>query len=198
MRKASTLVGLTLVALAATARAQNPAPPAAQRRIEVGLSVLPMGLGKFTASPGGMTFTADAAFSYGFALQAGYVLLPGLTLGLAPQAFFNVKPKEQGSAGAQEYDLMARVAYALRVVDTIALFAEALPGYSIILPPDGDASKGFVLGFGVGAAMDLSDRVFANLGVGYQVGFQKLPARDMSAEAKTRYLRLALGGGVRF
>ena len=195
MRIATTLLGLTLVsAAAAPARAQNDPP----RRIEVGLSLLPMGLGKFSAAPGGMAFTADAAFSVGFSLQAGYALLPGLTVGLAPQGFFNVKPKEQGGAGAQEYDAMARVAYALRPVDTIALYAEVLPGYSLILPPDGDAAKGFVLGAGVGAAMDLSDRVFASLGVGYQVGFQKLPAKDMSADVKTRYVRVALGVGTRF
>jgi Outer membrane protein beta-barrel domain len=248
---ARTLLGLTLVALAAPARAQDAAPPgapeapaappatpevpvappatttpaprppgaapiavvppalvapaaaaaSAPRRVELGLSFLPMGLGKFTSSPGGMTSTVDAAFSYGFSLQAGYVVLPGLTVGLAPQAFFNVKPKDQTTQPtpvSQELDIMARVAYAFRVVDTIALYAEVLPGYSLIHPSGGDVSKGVVLAGGVGAATDLSDRLFASLGVGYQVGAQRLPAKDLSAEAKTRYVRVTLGVGARF
>lgn len=203
-KAASILVSLTVIALAAPARAQDAAAPSAvaapspPRRLELGLSFLPMGLGKFTSSPGGMTSTVDASFSYGFSFQGGYVLRPGLTVGLAPQLFFNVKPKEQTGAAAQQIDVMARVAYAYRVVDTIALYAEVLPGYSLIRPSDGDVSKGFVLAAGVGAAIDLSDRLFASLGVGYQVGSQKLPARDLSAETKTRYLRVALGLGARF
>jgi hypothetical protein len=223
MRKASSLVvlvglvGLTLVALAATVRAQGAAPTAAapaappvaaaatavpapapaasrERRINVGLSLLPMGLGRFSASPGGMTVTADAAFAYGLGLSAGYVVIPGLIVGIAPQAIFNVKPKEDGGTGAKQYDLMARVAYAFPVVDTIAIYVEVLPGYSFISPPDGDTAKGLVLAFGAGGAMDLTDRTFVDLGVGYQIGFQKRADVDV----RTKYLRVALGVGMRF
>jgi hypothetical protein len=190
-------VALTLVALGATARAQDAAPPARARR-EIALSLLPMGLGKFTASAGGMTATGDAAFSYGVAVQGGYRVLAGLTLGIAPQVLFNVKPKEQDSAGAQEFDFLLRAAYSHRVVETIALFVEVLPGYSLIHPPDGDTSKGPVLDVGGGANIDLSDRTFATFGVGYQVGFQKLPAKDGAGETRTGYVRVAIGVGTRF
>ena len=213
-RTASTLVGLvglTLVAPIATARAQETAPapatapaaglvarPESERRLQVGLTLLPMGLGSFTASPGGMSVTADAAFAFGLGLSAGYVVIPGLTVGLAPQAIFNVKPKEDGGAGAKQYDLMARVAYTVPVVETIAVYAEVLPGYSLIAPPSGDTAKGFVLAFGAGGAMDLTDRTFANLGVGYQLGFQKRIAEGIASDVKTKYLRVAFGVGVRF
>jgi hypothetical protein len=200
MRKSSVILVPLLVALAAPARAQDVAMPAArpsERRIEIGLSVLPMALGKFIAtnSANQMITTSDAAFSYGLGLQVGYVLLPGLSVGVAPQVFLNVKPKEETAFTAQEIDLMARVAYAVRPVSTIALYAEALPGYSLIHPSSGSISKGVVLGLGVGAAADMSDRTFVSLGVGYQVGFQKVPALG---ETKTRYLRVALGVGMRF
>jgi hypothetical protein len=200
MRKSSVILVPLLVALAAPARAQDVAMPAArpsERRIEIGLSVLPMALGKFIAtnSANQMITTSDAAFSYGLGLQVGYVLLPGLTVGVAPQVFLNVKPKEETAFTAQEIDLMARVAYAVRPVSTIALYAEALPGYSLIHPSSGSISKGVVLGLGVGAAADMSDRTFVSLGAGYQVGFQKVPALG---ETKTRYLRVALGVGMRF
>ncbi len=200
MHKTNAFLALAVVALAATARAQGlvaAAEPAARR--EVGVLLLPMGMGKFTSpAAGGMTNTEDAAFSYGLALEGGYVVLPGLTLGLAPQVFFNVKPKVQGGGGAQEVDVLARAAYSLRIVESIALFVEVLPGYSFIRPPDGDTSKGLVLGLGGGTTMDLSDRMFASFGVGYQVGFQALPAKDMSGETRTRYLRVAIGVGTRF
>jgi hypothetical protein len=191
MRKSSTVVGLTVAMLAATASAQPAAP---QRRGQAGLSFMPMGLGKFTASPGGATTTTDAAFAFGAAVSVGYMVIPGLVVGIAPQVIFNVKPKEDPEAGAKEYDLMARVAYALPVVDTIAVYAEALPGYSLLSPPSGDTAKGLVVAFGAGVTMDLSDQVFANLGLGYQIGFQKLSGVEVSA----RYLRVALGAGVRF
>ena len=198
MRKSSIIVVPVLVALATPGRAQDVVLPAArpQRRLELGLSVLPMALGKFTGTNAvnGMSTTSDAAFSYGLGVQVGYVLAPGLTVGLAPQVFLNVKPKDETAFSAQEIDLMARLAYSVRPVSTIALYAEALPGYSLIHPSLGDLSKGVVLGGGVGAAIDMSDRTYASFGVGYQVGFQVSPLGD----TRTRYLRVALGAGVRF
>jgi hypothetical protein len=199
MHKTSAVVALILVALAGTADAQDVTnPPARTARREVSVSLLPMGLGKFTSQPGGMTKTEDAAFNYGLALQAGYVVLPGLTLGLAPQVSFNVKPKVPGGNGGQEIDLMARAAYTRQIVESIALFVEVLPGYSLIRPSPGDMSTGLVLAFGAGTMMELSDRAFATFGLGYQAGFQNLPAKDGSGEARARYVRVAIGVGTRF
>jgi hypothetical protein len=203
MRKDSILAGLMLIALASAARADDSAPAAAvtapqRTRREASLTLLPMAAGRFTASPGGMTMKSDAAFASGVGLSVSYVLVPGLSVGFAPQAILNVKAKEDSGDAAIQVDLMARIAYTRPVVETIALYAEVLPGYSLILPSNGDTAKGLVVGFGVGSVMDLSERVFALLGVGYQVGFQKLPAADSNAEVSTKYVRVALGGGVRF
>jgi hypothetical protein len=209
MRKASTLVGLTLIALAATARAQESvpaaAPPAAAelpapspRRAQLGLSFMPMAVGKFISSTAAMTSTQDASFAFGVGVSASYVVWAGLSVGVAPQAIFNVQPKEGSIGAAKQYDLMARVAYTVSVVDTIAVYAEVLPGYSFILPPAGERAQGPVVAFGAGGSMDLSDRTFLNLGVGYQIGYQKLPAVDANADARTKYVRVVLGGGVRF
>lgn len=223
MRKASTLVGLTLVALAATSQAQGavpaaaaPAPPPVDaavpatesqpardpRRIELCLSFLPMEVGKLTVPVGAMEATGDASFAYGVGLAFNYRMMAGLSIGLAPQAIFNVKYKVSPSPvpipTATEYDVMARLAYTAPVVETIALYAEVLPGYSLIAQP-GSAAKGFVLGLGGGVVMGLGDRSFANLGVGYQIGFQTVSqASTLSADDRTKYLRVALGGGVRF
>jgi opacity protein-like surface antigen len=124
--------------------------------------------------------------------------LPGFTIGFAPQAIFNVKAKEDTNPASNEYDLFARVAYTQPLVETIAVYAEFLPGYSLIVPSDGDTAKGLVVALGAGVSMDVTPRIFANLGVGYQAGFQKLPPMDQSQDVRTKYVRVALGGGWRF
>lgn len=268
MRKLSTLVGFTLLALASTARAEDAAPaadkatasapaaeksssktdspaaeadkavpaadkaadkklegekaaasapeaakaapaeevaavpaPAAEavgpRKLQLGLSFLPMSMGKYTYVKTTDPVSEDAYFAYGVGLSAVYEVLPGLLVGLAPQYTLNVRPRSAAD-GAKQLDVMARVAYAYRLPDGITVFAEALPGYSMILLKRGAAPKGLVLAVGAGCTMDLSDRAFASVGVGYQVGFQNQAQGAVTVENRTRYLRVALGGGVRF
>ncbi|HEX7499687.1 MAG TPA: hypothetical protein VF524_05200 [Polyangia bacterium] len=235
MRKVSTLVGLTLFALASSARAEEtaaeadtaapptaevatsaPAPTAAppadqvdaalasepatpRRKLQVGLAFLPMALGKYNYRPDSVSpvVKSDAAFAYGAALSVGYEVLPHLVVGLAPQAIFNVQEKtpQIWAEAVSEYDLMARVAYMFPLVETIDVYAEFLPGYSLI--KNSAASAGLVLAFGAGFAMELTDRVFVNIAGGYQFGFQKWANGATSLESQTRYLRVALGAGVK-
>jgi hypothetical protein len=234
MRKSSSLALFTVLALAsATGRAQDavfpaPAPtPAApppalnevvtplpadtaapagplHGRLQVGLSFLPMAVGQFHGASGAMAETADAAFAYGAGLSVGYAVIPGIFVGVAPQAIFNVRPKDAGVAqdlgaagsGDREYDLMLRVAaYFHTPAEGTDVYAEVLPGYSVISRSGGGPSaKGPVVGVGAGATVDMWSRAFATLGAGYQWGFQKVH----SIEAWTRYVRLTVGGGVRF
>jgi len=218
MRKASTLlfgiVGLASVALAPAARAQGFDPVAESfatprsKRIQVSLAFMPMAMGKFDFKAGGMDASVDAAFIPGYTLQAGYEVMRGLSVGIAPQAFFGVRPKDDPDGSnldpmgneitSKEYDLMARVAYSYPVVETIRLYAEVLPGYSLIMPSFGHTSKGFVLAAGLGSAIDLGDRAFVNIAGGYQIGFQHLPSIDQNAQSRTKFVRVVLGGGVRF
>ncbi len=218
MRKAITLVGLvgllTSAALSGTAHAQETpvatsagtsAPAASQRRWQVGLAFLPMGLGEFKSTYGTKAITSDAAFCPGVSLSVGYRVIEGLTVGLAPQLLFKVAPKEdpleQGMpvTNWQELDAMVRIAYAYQLVETIAVYAEVLPGYSLMKPERGDPSKGFVIAGGAGLMMDLSDRLFVNLAGGYQVGFQsRTDSAAMTTDTRARYVRTVLGVGYRF
>jgi hypothetical protein len=218
MRKVSLILGLALFALAGSARAQDEAPapagdaaaapapapetvaaPAAaaasDSKMQLGLNLLPMALGKWNASGGGQSASGDLAFAYGVGLSFGYAVIPGLTVGVAPQAVFHeIDKNASGGTAAKEYDLMARVAYAYTVAPKFAIYAEVLPGYSIISNPNGASSaKGLVLAGGVGAMMDVTDQVFVNLGVGYQLGLQKVSGND----SKVSFLRIALGAGVK-
>jgi hypothetical protein len=247
MRKASTLVGLMMIALGAGARAQEPvpppppspaAPPAAvapvpspsppppapagtvgtvapapaneqgeppPKRIEVGLAFLPMGRGQLTTPNGAMDATGDARFAYGVGLSATYLVIAGLHLGVAPQVIYGVNYKVNPAgngialpASSTEIDLMARAQYAFPIVDGITLYGEFLPGYSRLSHPGAGTSKGLVLAFGGGAAMDMSDRIFINVGVGYQLGYQSLALPGQTRESRSQFVRVALGVGTRF
>ena len=239
------LVGLmTLVALAGTARARElawnapaaappvpaapaappvaaaaaepaPAAPAPDRRFHVGVAFLPMSLGTFTASYGGMVLPGDAALAPGVSISAGYQIVPKyLSVGLAPQVIFNVGTKEDPTGAGNvpvmstEYDFMARVVGSLPLVEGIALYAEALPGYSLVKPSAGNPATGFVVAAGGGVAMDISDRTYVNLGVGYQWAFMSRTDTNVSpttgvttmrkSDVKPEYWRIALGVGFRF
>ena len=236
MRTLITLSGLTLFALATTARAQEAAPaatppppvaetasakpaaetpvaiqaepaaietvssPASNRKIHVGLSFLPMALGKYTKALDAVNVVSgDARFAYGVGLSVGYEVLPRLVVGIAPQYTLNVKEKspEDVYDTQRQIDLMARVAYVLPVADNTSVYAEVLPGFSIITEA---AAKpmGFVIAGGVGAIMDLSDRFFLNLGAGYQKGFQSWSEGKNTFKTRTQYVRVSMGGGVKF
>jgi hypothetical protein len=234
MRKASTLIGLMLFALGASARAQEPAPgsptpppavvvvpvvPVAapaptvvqpaerpaefpRRRLELGVAFIPIGVGSITTSGGASTITSDALFAYGVGLSVSYRVFAGLTLGLAPQAIFNVGYKPEGGAAAapagKEYDLLARIAYLLPLAESIAVYGELLPGYSKLSGVGSGAPNGLVLAFDVGVQMGLSDRLFVNIGGGYQWGFQKVSIMGMKYDNNVDFVRAQIAVGTRF
>ncbi len=220
MRTKSTLLGLSLLALASTARAEDAAPttapsadgaapvpaaavstaasaetPQASRKLRVGLSFLPMGRGKYIYRPDATSplVKSDAYFAYGASVSASYEILPGLLIGLAPQVIYNVQEKTPQiyAKAVTEYDLMARVAYYYELADRIEAYAEFLPGYSLIRNAAG--SKGLVLALGAGFSIPVTDRVFVNVSGGYQWGFQK-----WDHETQTRFIRGVLGAGMKF
>jgi hypothetical protein len=215
MRKVSLILGLALFALAGSARAQDEAPapagdpaaapapapetvaapaaaPAASdSKMQLGLNLLPMLIGKTKTDAGSF----DMSMAYGVGLSFGYAVIPGLYVGVAPQALFRVNLKPAEGTSAKAYDLLARVAYVYTVAPKIGIYAEVLPGYSIVTDPSGGSSaKGFVIAGGVGGMMDVTDQVFINLGVGYQYGLEKRSGNKDNLS----YLRIAVGAGMKF
>jgi hypothetical protein len=225
MRKLSLSLGLALFALAGSARAQDETPAAAptaepgtaaaeptapaaaaapEKKIQVGVAFLPMLLGSIGTGNSGDDSWGDMSPAYGVGLSFGYKVIAGLSVGVAPQFLFHVKDKNKSDSSA-EYDIMARIAYEYAVIPRLAVYAEFLPGYSIISLPSSvtflgekpPSPKGFVLDFGAGAAFDITDQFFVNLGIGYQMGWQNTSGGG-GQDYKTRFLRIALGGGVKF
>jgi opacity protein-like surface antigen len=184
------------------AAAPAAAAAASDSKIQVGINFLPMVLGKLT-SPDlttGESATVDAKLAYGVGITAGYNVIPGLSVGIAPQFIFNVKGKDASGDASKEYDLMLRVAYAYTVAPKFSVLAEVLPGYSIISVPSAwgiDKPKGLVLAGGLGAMYDVTDQLFVNVGVGYQMGFQKVSVAGSDYDVKVKFLRIALGVGMK-
>ncbi len=150
-----------------------------------------MGLGKLTTPINAEPIQGDASLAYGVGLSASFRVIAGFSVGVAPQIIYNVNYKVPPAGTAphavRETDLMARLAYTFPVVETIGLYVEALPGYSTIPQPGGTSATGFVIAFEGGADMGITDRIFANLGAGYQWGFQSV------SEARVRWI---LGPGT--
>jgi hypothetical protein len=162
-----------------------------------------MGLGTYTTPIGGLEDKGDAVFAYGFGLAADYRFFRGLSAGIAPQRIYNVNYKVNPNPLAptpavSETDFLLRLAYTFQPDETIGLYLEALPGYSHLNQPMGDLATGFVFGLGAGAEIEISKQAFATLGGGYQWGFQSLNVAGDKLDARTSYVRVNLGGGVRF
>ena len=228
MRRTSLGVLLFLLAPLQAARAQaeeqvppltEPTAPSAETapvqvvgggpadKFQVGVAILPMVLGRVTTGPGGDEASSKLDAGYGVGLSFGYRILAGLSVGLAPQVVFHLTAKDSAGypviTSEKEYDLMARIAYAYRIDPNVEVVAEVLPGYSfvtynqIVLGSQAPRARGVVVGGGLGAVIAITERFFANAGVGYQVGFQT--SHGISDRGvKTKFLRIALGGGVKF
>jgi hypothetical protein len=210
MRITSTLFCVVLFGLTVSARAQEAPttveshgplnqveqlgtkPPSSVGKVQIGVAFLSMGLGKMTQVLKGVREDNDALFAYGLGLAVDYRILPGFTVGFAPQAILNVKAKDSSLNAARQIDLLARVAYAYPIAEGSRIYAEVLPGYSLIITDD--LSKGLVIAIGAGVVVDVTARTFVNFGLGYQRGFQKFEGDDNT----TSYVRAALGGGSRF
>lgn len=216
MRKVTLLIGSAVLALSLPALAEptgapppvtateapptDPMTPAPHRRFQVGLSYLPMALGKITSQSAGTTNSGDGAFASGVGVAASFDVYRGFMVGIAPQTIFKGKLKALPGGAAtkfgtdQQYDFLLRLAYAYSIPGVVTLYGEVLPGYSIIYPAPANTSKGLVMVYGVGAEMDMTQRVFVNFGVGYQMGYQK----EAVGFYRNNYVRGNLGLGMRF
>jgi len=227
MKKLGLFIGLTLFALAGTARAQDEGsetapevapeesteaapPPAAtsapESKMQVGLAFLPMLMGTAGTGTSDNLTWGDLETAYGVGVSFGYKVIAGLSVGIAPQILLHVKGKDDSNDASKEWDLMARIAYEYPVIPKLAIYVEVLPGYSIVqfasgrsvlgeTPPN---PKGLVIGFGAGASYDITDQFFANLGVGYQMGFATYSVAGSDLAYRTKFLRIGVGGGMKF
>lgn len=189
---------------------ENAAVPVAgppSSHFQLGVALMPMLMGRVGTGPSGHATSSHLDSTYGVALSFSYRIVAGLSVGVAPQTVFHLTSKDDAGYSVidseKEYDLLARIAYAYPVVPDLDVYAEVLPGYSfvsynqIVSGSPAPRARGFVGAAGLGAAWSITDRFFAHVGVGYQLGFQSSHG-IREQEVRTRFLRLAMGGGVKF
>jgi hypothetical protein len=176
--------------------------PPPHPRFQVTVSYLPMAYGKITSKIAGHTDTGDSAFASGVGLAASANIYKGFMVGIVPQAIWKAKVKADPMSGAAtkfgtdtEYDLLLRLAYAYQIPGVATFYAEIMPGYSTLYPATADTAKGLVMVYGIGGELDMTKRIFANFGIGYQTGYQ---TETSTAFYRNKFVRVALGVGVRF
>ena len=88
------------------------------------------------------------------------------------------------------------------LIPRLDVYAEILPGYAFVtyskttLGAQPPMARGIVLAAGLGVALAITDLLFVNAGVGFQHGFRTSHGIS-DRPARTRFLRTALGAGVR-
>jgi len=176
---------------------------AAGSKMRLGLNVVPMPFGtlKFSA-PGFSSVSSDTKFAIGAFPFFDYLFTPNLFGGLAVQYTFNIKSKDQTSGDAsKQLDIMLRLGGGAYVADKLQLYGYLSPGYSIIMVPSSAGTnnpKGFMLGFHAGAMYDVAPSAFLNLELGYQMGFQSVSQSGVTADFKSNFFQIGVGGGIRF
>jgi hypothetical protein len=157
--------------------------------MRLAVMLVPMPIGSFKSGDSSL----DSAVAFAVMPVFDYLVLPNVFVGVAPSYAFNVKPKDGGGDAGSQIDLLLRVGGAYALNEKLGLYGYASPGYSIVKPPEGDSAKGLVVGLHAGAMFDIATKLFLAGEVGYQLGFQKVN----DVEAKTNYLQIGLGVGMR-
>jgi len=126
---------------------------------------------------GGYDGDLDTAFA--IAAIAEWPVHPNFTVGLAPRVGFGIKLEDQDDGGIM-LDIPLRGTGRFLVTPKVALYGYVSAGYSLIFPEDwpDEASnpKGFILGFGGGAAFALSSSLAVVGELGYSVGYHGFTA----------------------
>jgi len=195
MTRALRSLGLVAFALLVSKAASAQIPVAdLSSKLRLGANLVPMPFGSTKFDLGALgEAKGDTAFAFGIMPAADYSINQYFFVGFAPQITFNIKGKDSDGDAGKMLDLLLRVGGNAPVADAIQLYGYAAPGYSWVIPPEGDSSKGFVVGFHGGVIFDLSPTMFLNGEIGYQLGYQSLHDLDY----KLNYFQIGLGAGAR-
>ena len=192
-------------AIAQTEPVPVPAAPVGLRttpigRMRLSFSVVPAPLGSIESTlPIVGDVSADTAFAFGLRPAFDYSVNEYFFVGFSPQLMLNVKGDDDDDTDASKaLDLLVRVGAHAPVAEKVHLYGFLSPGYSIIYPAAGDQDPaGFVLGVTAGGMYSFTDRLFASLDVGYQLGFQEFTVAGGDFDFHLRYLLIGAGVGMR-
>ena len=164
MKKTLTIAILALVTAPSVSHADN----------LVGAQVQILTGGEAEGEIGPFDFGGDLDTAFGIAATAEYPVHPNITVGLAPRVAFGIKAEDQDDGGIM-LDIPLRGTARFLITPKVALYGQVSAGYSLIFPEEwfenASDPKGFIFGFGAGAAFALSSSLALVGEVGYTMGF---------------------------
>lgn len=164
------------------------------RNMHAGLRVMMLPLGTNKTELQGNNIDSDLAFAFGLSPFFDYNIIRYLGVGFGPEFFLNVKGKDFEGDAAKAVNLNLRVKGMYPVLEQMNAYLLLTPGYSIILPAQGDKPKGFNLGFAGGVDYNFTPMIGAFAEVGYILGFQSLN----DVKSNNNYMQFNIGAQAHF
>ena len=128
---------------------------------------------------------------FGAELQAGYRIHPNLSLGVAAQTFFNLKPEEEDSA--REVEIFAQATGYFAVTPQWDLSGFVAPGYSMLLVPDAEDARGLAFRWGLGPLFHVNEHIGFTAVFSHQLGFQRTERENRDVKMETSFFSLVAG-----
>lgn len=184
--------------------ADGEAAGATATKMRLGAQIEMLPLGSAEVSAGGVSASSDAAVAYGVSATFDYAVTPWLSIGAAPRLVLNVNQKDapSGSDAGKEVDVRARLVAHYPVMPRVEVYGALQPGYSFVIPSQGDTQSGFAIGGAIGATYDVSPKLYLSGEIGYQRAFTSIDemvgASKVSADFNLSYMHIGLGAGTRF
>lgn len=128
-------------------------------------------------------------------VQAGYRIFPFLSVALAPQMLFNLKPNEVDTA--HEVGLFVETTGHLALRRQWDFNVLVAPGYSVVIIPGADNAKGMAFRWGGGPMFHLSNHISFAAEFSHQVGFQDAERESGDVDMQTSFFSLLAGVRLR-
>jgi hypothetical protein len=161
------------------------------RGLFVGANLAYAARGKLAVGTERMTGTADFPAAYSAELQAGYRLFRFVSVALAPQMVFNLRP--QGQPAARELDVFVQTTGHLVLSPRWDFNAFLAPGYSVLYIPAADDASGLAVRWGAGPMYHLSEHISVAVELSQQIGFQDTVRNSDTVDMATSFVSLLAG-----
>jgi hypothetical protein len=138
-----------------------------------------------------MTGTVEFPAAFAGELQAGYRFHRFLSVALAPQMFFHLKPNQQDAA--RELDVFVQTTGHLVLAPRWDVEVFAAPGYSVLMVPGAEDARGLAFRWGGGPMFHLTERIGFTVEFSHQLGFQTTERTGADVDMATSFVSLFTG-----
>src|SRR5512140_1960624 len=179
--------------------AAKPEPPRASSIFASAYGMLAVQLelvpeGTVSAETGGVSAKADTATTFGVSTSLDYVVVPYLSLGVAPRLTFGIRTGG-ATLNATQLDLRARARIGDLSSDVLAIHGYATAGRSWIYFPMDVTSSGFTFGVGLAMNCPIGHSRFITFDIGYQSGDQSATDKGVDINFSSSLIHLGVGLG---